>query len=178
MRTDVGVSKNITLNLFKNAKGQAIFEFVVFVPFLFILLSIIVSVGSAINASINQQKAVRGYFFSRVAGDSTIPDRDQLLKLRDGGRTSVGYYAIGWRDYGEGDDSSNSKPVAPCFKAATLVKGISGDNCKNLIKNRMTNYVRVKSVFGVCTARYSLDGAGGSPRVRHEGASESSCSLE
>ena len=44
-----------------NRKGQAIFEFIIFLPILLILYGVLVSVSSAINGSINQQKATRGF---------------------------------------------------------------------------------------------------------------------
>jgi hypothetical protein len=50
---------------FLNQEGQAVFELLIFLPFLLFLYTIYYTAGNAINGSINQQKAVRGYFYSR-----------------------------------------------------------------------------------------------------------------
>ncbi|MCY4523174.1 MAG: hypothetical protein OXB84_00400, partial [Halobacteriovoraceae bacterium] len=45
------------------SKGQALIELLVFFPFLILLIIAMLKLASAINGSINQQKAVRSYFF-------------------------------------------------------------------------------------------------------------------
>ncbi|MEI8346210.1 MAG: hypothetical protein WCG27_02000, partial [Pseudomonadota bacterium] len=57
----------------KSQQGQSIFEFLIFFPFLLILFFSFSVVGGAINSSINQQKAARGYFFKMTRGNSRIP---------------------------------------------------------------------------------------------------------
>jgi hypothetical protein len=146
---------------------------------MFILLSIMVSIGSAINGSINQQKITRGYFFARVSGNSTIPIRSQLIRWKENGIHHAGFYTIGWRDYTGGGGAGDGSPIAPCYKASTLVKAISGDKCLNKIEAKKTNYVRVKTAFGICTATYELTGSSDKfqARVLHENMGSRSCSL-
>mgnify|MGYP001231508587 FL=1 len=49
------VAKNKRLT-FQNEDGQSIIEFLLFLPFIIMMYSVVMSLGSAINASINQQK--------------------------------------------------------------------------------------------------------------------------
>ena len=57
----------------ERARGQALFEFIVFLPFLLFMLTIMFTVGNAINGSINQQKAVRRYFFTSTKATPPFP---------------------------------------------------------------------------------------------------------
>ena len=62
-------------------EGQALFEFVVFLPFLLFILVLMFTLGNAINGSINQQKAARRYFFYLNKGNSTLPNASNLRRI-------------------------------------------------------------------------------------------------
>ena len=82
-----------------------------------------------------------------------IPGRFTLNSLADGGIVNAGFYAIGWRN-----KSSGQVPVAPCYKLFTFGKVTPADKCEDGISNaEVTNFIRVHTVFGVCTALYGMD---------------------
>ena len=87
-------------------KGQALIEFIIFLPFMLMMFMIVLTLGNAINGSINQQKAVRGYFYYRLQNNSQITRRN-VPSIG----TMMGHYMVGWADYIEGN-----APVAPCYK--------------------------------------------------------------
>jgi len=82
-------------------KGQSVFEFIIFVPFLVFLFTIFYTCGSAINGSINQQKAVRGYFYSLVKGNSYVIGTQDLDIYKSKSMSQVGFFAIGWSEHGQ-----------------------------------------------------------------------------
>jgi hypothetical protein len=150
--------------------GQALFEFIVFLPFLIYLFTLMVTISNSINASINQQKATRGYFYYLMKGNSMAPTRSDLRDYRTRGITGlVGITAIGWREKSEGDES-----VAPCFKFSTLFSPSSesgideNETCDTPSGGKVSQFVRVYTLYGVCGATYSaLDGASGSHYIQN-----------
>ena len=56
-----------------NQTGQALIELIIFLPLMFMFYSMISGFANAINASINQQKVARAYFYYKVQNNSTIP---------------------------------------------------------------------------------------------------------
>ena len=91
-------AKNVT-EILANEKGQAIFEFIVFVPFYVYLLTVLISFGNSLNASINQNKIIRGYYYRVAAGDSRLPYRQDLQQY--GGAWYLdgrdGRYWLSWK---------------------------------------------------------------------------------
>lgn len=153
----------------ENEKGQALFEFLIFVPFMMSTYMMVGAMGDAINGSINQQKVSRGYFYSLVLGDSLIPRKDMQI-MADGSVKRVGMWYVGWRTKFEGGNNGSGKPIAPCYKLATLVAPTDPDECLDDISgNTTTQYVRVKTAYGVCSTTYINDEMVGS-HVSYPGA--------
>jgi hypothetical protein len=140
--------------LFKNQKGQAIFELIIFLPFLLILYNLMVVTGSSINGSINQQVAVRGYTFYLLKNNSKLPLKDTLIEAaQTGGIQSMGMYSIGYADYLEG----GSVPVAPCYKISGLDTA-ANEACDESPSGGRSNFVRIYSAFGICGNNYVSSG--------------------
>ncbi len=136
-----------------NEKGQAIFEFVIFLPVLLFLMTIMLTTGNAINSSINQQKSTRGYFFAIIQNNSKIPTRDDLKNLENFSMNNVSVFSIGWRDKEVGGSAS----LAACTEYTTLFGAINvGETCEDAIVNdNKSQFIRVFTFFGVCTETYS-----------------------
>ena len=142
------------LNL-KNTKGQSVFEFLVFVPFLLLMLQVFMKVGGAINGSINQQKHVRGYFYYKLKNSSHFPILADLYNFKS--ITQVGYSAFGWSEV-----LIDNKPKAPCY----LLRSFFGEPIDTCEENSAkaegkSQHVRVFSVYGICGASYSVNNSGG-----------------
>ena len=133
----------------ENEKGQAIIEFLLFVPFVLMMYSLVVSIGNAINGSINQQKAVRGYLYYRVQNDSTVPKRHPTQNVHEGW-TRFGMYFIGWKEKFDGNT-----PVATCYKFKLPTGTEASDNCDATYSGKTSQFVRLQTVYGLCGATYS-----------------------
>lgn len=142
----------------KGQKGQAIFEFIVFLPFFLILLAIIVTMGGAINGSINQLKSTRGYFYYLVKNNSNLPPREDLVPL-EGRITATGMYSIGWRD-----QSIGGVPHGPCYKVLSFAMGPTraSENCVDKLNTaeQISSFIKVFSVYGVCSTSYAMGSSG------------------
>lgn len=136
----------------KDNKGQSILEFLVFLPLFLTLMGLIVGLGNSINGSINQQKAVRGYFFYINQNNSMVPRPDYQSNAHAGWR-AFGMFFIGWAERLQNDTS----PVAPCYKLPIAVDS-SDSVCENSYSERTTQLIRVGSVFGLCGATYFNSG--------------------
>ncbi|MDA9189750.1 hypothetical protein N9O57_02090 [bacterium] len=152
------------VEMIKDEKGQSIFEFLMFVPFLIILFATLVKIQGALNSSINQQKAARGYYFNLLRHNSMLPDKNEVAGMMTrAGIQNYGLSLLGWRDYsaGAGDDESSVNPVAACFNLIGIsTNNESNDECEDPIpqdKTRVKN-IRVYTAFGLCSANYSLNG--------------------
>jgi hypothetical protein len=133
--------------------GQALIEFIFFLPFMLMTYSVILAIGNAINGSINQQKAVRGYIFYRIQHNSTVPQRrnsDQAYMAW----TKFGMYNIGWMDELEGQT-----PIMPCYKLNLPVGQGAGDECREAYAGSTTQYIRVGTVYGLCGKTYVRSGS-------------------
>ena len=93
-----------------NSKGQAMFEFIIFLPFVVVLFKMFLNIGGAINGSINQQKALRGYYYYLNKGNSYFPDK-KLLEDELSSFSQVGFYAVGYVEQLNGEI-----PIATCYK--------------------------------------------------------------
>jgi len=150
-------------------KGQALFEFILFVPFMLSVYTLTVSFTSAINGSINQQKATRGYFYARSLNNSYFPSREVLSSLD--GVQYAGQVVIGWKRVLDG-----RVPVAPCFKLRSLVSSELSDQCETEFDEGTTStkYIRPKTMYGYCGATYFVGESGGFERAFHQ-ATPTSC---
>ncbi|MDH5580579.1 MAG: hypothetical protein OEY33_01615 [Bdellovibrionales bacterium] len=139
--------------------GQAIFEFIVFIPFYLVFLVVFLTVAGAVNGSINQQKSTRGYFFYSVKNDSTVPFKKDLEELGKNGISMVGSYSFGWQRSARG-----ATPIAPCYKIPSILGDSVEEECEDPMNSgtREAKYVRVFTTFGVCSSSYTLNQADGS----------------
>lgn len=153
------VDKNI-IKLLENQKGQALFELIVFIPFLIFLYMVYSTTGDAISGSINQQKAVRGYFYSIVMGNSYLNNSLELVKFSKLSIKSVGFAGLGWREKG---NSSGNTAFAPCFKFFSLGKSQSTEECDSSDRDDegASRFVRLFTYYGVCGPVYSEIDSGG-----------------
>ncbi len=140
-----------------NESGQAIFEFIIFLPVLLLLYGVIVALSGAINGSINQQKALRGYTFARLKGDSTVPIRVQIETLGDKGAERIGMFNYIWAERITPDKT----PVAPCYKIPIFGYNDS-EACDDVqeVDDLFSPFVRVKTAFGICGATYGFPEGG------------------
>lgn len=145
----------------KNQKGQALVEFVLFVPFLVMIYSVLMSLGNAINGSINQQKVTRGYLKYRLQNNSTVPKpswssgglADTDLSQ---GMTMFGMWIIGWAESFEGEIT----PVKTCYKFNVPLGDSDNDECEKSYNRDTTQFIRVGTVLGVCGATHLKIGSG------------------
>jgi len=147
--------------LLKNQKGQAIFELILFLPFLIFMLSIYYTIGNSLSGSINQQKAVRGYFYALTKNNSYVNTAKDIDEFGNIGMRSVGFSALGWREKSEG---GGKQAFGPCFSFASMLKnGPSGETCdgKERGDNDTSNFIRVFTFYGVCGPVYSQPTSGG-----------------
>ena len=144
----------------KNQRGQALFELIIFIPFLIFLYTIYSTVGDSISASINQQKAVRGYFYSLIMGNSYLNTPLELEEFSKASIQSVGFSALGWREKG---NVNGTNSIAPCFKFSSLIKNNSTEDCdsKDRDEEGVSRFIRLFTFYGVCGPVYSEMDVGG-----------------
>lgn len=137
---------------FLNQKGQAIFEMILFLPFLLFLYTIYYTTGNSISGSINQQKAVRGYFYGSIKGNSYIVSLPELKMFGERGLKKVGFNSIGWNE----KLGSDSKSFAPCFKFSSLLKNGSTEECDQSEREEegSSRFIRLFTYYGVCGPSY------------------------
>lgn len=138
-----------------NNRGQALFEMILFLPFLLFLYTIYYTAGNSINGSINQQKAVRGYFYTLVKGNSYILTKPELKQFTDQGLKNIGFGAIGWRAKSGG----GNRALAPCFKFSSLLKNGSTEECDKPDRDEpgVARFIRLFTFYGVCGPMYTED---------------------
>ena len=135
-------------------RGQALVEFIIFLPLMLTMYTMIVILGDAIHGSINQQKATRSYFYYRMQNTPYI-----TRPFRPGGNkvyeswNSFGHFFLGWADYLEG--GSRGEPIYPCYKLNLPFATSQGDNCENSYSQQTTQFIRVGTVYGACGATMS-----------------------
>lgn len=134
-----------------NNKGQGILEFLVFLPLFLMFIGLIVGLGNAINGSINQQKAVRGYFYYANQNNSMIPRPDYENRPSASWR-AFGMFFIGWYDKIEGN-----QPLSPCYKIPIPLES-NDQSCDANYSDLRTQLIRVGSVYGICGATYYNNG--------------------
>ena len=114
-----------------------------------------VNISNAINASINQQRITRGYYYNIVQNDSKLPTLNILQSVINEGVERVGMFALGWRQKAESE-----LQLAPCYKLLPLSNDIEEEECSPGRKDGQptTQFVRVKTTFGVCSTSYVANG--------------------
>lgn len=143
-------------NLFKNSEGQAIFELIVFLPFLVYFVTIMVTAGSAINGSINQQKATRGYFYYILKGNSNIPIRNDLNSLNSSGVERVSVFSIGWAE----SRPSDGEQFGTCYEFSRLYS-TTDETCEGKkIEPGKSIFIKPFTMYGLCSATYVRQGNG------------------
>lgn len=140
--------------MLKDEEGQAIFEFIVFVPFYLVFFVIFLTIAGAVNGSINQQKATRGYFYYIVKNDPTVPFKSDLEIYASNGVQNAGSYAFGWQRSARG-----TTPIAPCYKIPTILGKSSEEQCEDPLNQGLkeSNFVKVFTTYGVCSNSYTID---------------------
>jgi hypothetical protein len=141
----MAVNKEIS----KNEDGQALIEFLIFLPFMLMMYSVSMSISNAINASINQQKIARSYFYYRLSNNSTFP-----RPRRDTAEPSTSWKVFGFQIMGWSEKLLDQNPVAPCFKFNVPLGDGQEDGCEDTYSGASTQFIRVKTVYGVCGATY------------------------
>lgn|SRR5690606_28249429 len=132
-----------------NQKGQALVEFVLFLPFLIMIYSVLMSIGNSINGSINQQKATRGYMKFRLQNNSYVPKPSWGGDDLANGMNTFGMWIIGWMEEMEGNT-----PVKTCYKFNIPIGESDNDECEKTYTKNTTQYIRIGTVLGVCGASY------------------------
>lgn len=133
-----------------NENGQALIEFLMFLPLLLIMYTTTVSIGNSINGSINQQKVTRGYLYNRILNNSTIPkpsSSDQSFKRwRRFGMFFIGY----------SKEKRGQEPYAACYKLKLPFS--NGETSCERYNKTSTSFVRVETVYGLCGNTYFNNG--------------------
>ncbi|MBY0516136.1 MAG: pilus assembly protein [Bacteriovoracaceae bacterium] len=139
-----------------NQKGQALVEFIIFLPFMVMMYTVVVSLGDAIHGSINQQKATRAYFYFRMQNNSQIskPQRDGGSLLNNSWN-SFGHFFIGWAN----ELQNGANPLAPCYRLNLPFAAAAGDSCDQTYTDVTTQFIRVETVYGACGATFRRSGA-------------------
>jgi hypothetical protein len=137
-------------NIINSDDGQGLIEFLLFLPLMLMMYSVTLSISNSINASINQQKIARGYFYYRMQNNSMIP------KPRRGGQEepSKNWNVFGMQIIGWNVALENNRPVAPCYKMNLPFASSDDDSCEESYSDRTTQFIRVLTVYGVCGATY------------------------
>ncbi len=129
-----------------DAKGQAMIEFIFFLPLFFLVYSFIQPYMQSVYASINQQKVTRHYFYYYLKNHSFFPkpEYDFHLSLRSFGMTFIGFAG----------SFNNTQPIATCYKMMHAEE----DNCKKSYSKPETDFIRIATVYGACGATYIQEG--------------------
>jgi hypothetical protein len=146
------------VKIIANEEGQSIFELVVFLPLMLVVLTMMITTGNAINSSINQLKATRGYYYFLLRGNS-MGQRNSFLEdaHRGAGIRTVGFNAIGWR---RAEDNSQTT-LGVCYRYNSFLSAVaSSATCDSTSSaGDRSPYIKVFTMYGVCTETYvSLDG--------------------
>ena len=137
-------------------KGQAIFELILFMPFLVYFVTLLFTAGSSINGSINQQKATRGYFHYILKGNSILPVKSDLGRLEPV-VPSVSVASIGWAE----SRPSDGEQFGACYKFSTLYSS-TDEICKGQAEDETSSiFVKPFTFYGVCSATYTRQAEGG-----------------
>lgn len=140
-----------------NEKGQAIFEMILFIPFILFLYTIYYTAGNAISGSITQQTAVRGYFYISMKGNSYVNTSVDIDALKSSGMKMIGFNAFGWTDHMGG--SGGKETFGTCYSFSSLLRNGSSDTCEGPEREKpgSSPFVRVFTFYGVCGPVYTAN---------------------
>jgi hypothetical protein len=146
-------------SILKNAKGQSIFELIVFVPLLLIVLTMMVTTGNAINSSINQLKATRGYFYFILRGNPTGQRKTFLQSyVNQYSLQTIGMNVVGWRTRRNNDEGET---LATCYRYNAFLSNLGNDtNCDEpaSLTEAKTPFIRIYTAYGICSETYQIAG--------------------
>ncbi|MDC1173762.1 hypothetical protein OAT67_00070 [Bacteriovoracaceae bacterium] len=143
-------NKKIT---YENEEGQAVFELILFMPFFIFFITIMFTVGNAINSSINQQKVTRRYYYYLSKNNSRYPSYEDLVIWNNGGLNAVGMSGLGWREKQEGGSTGN--PISNCYKFNTIFANDYDEECDEPdVNDGATQFIRVFTYYGICGMNY------------------------
>lgn len=141
--------------IIENEEGQAIFELVIFLPVMLYLMVMLLNVGNSINASINQQKATRGYTYYLLKGNSLGNRRGDLATLT-GSINEVSSFIVGWRAEQQG---GGTQSFGSFYRLPTLPWVGEGDEdcmAKSSSGDPQTECIKVFTIYGVCGETYAM----------------------
>ena len=135
-------------------------EFLFFFPFMVLLLITMLKFASAINGSINQQKAVRSYFFHLLKNNSNLPNlRDLEIYKKDGNDLNkIRMSVLAWRNQEVGPNS-----YAPCYEMPPFINTGTTETCNDTSGlsslDKTSSFIRVFTAFGICSTNYLYKGS-------------------
>lgn len=138
----------------KNEKGQAIIEFVLFLPLMLILYSMVMTIGNSINGAINQQKVTRSYFYFRVQNNSYVPKPFHNIagnKPYDAW-TFFGLYMFGWRE-----NLIGQTPTATCYRLRLPLAEKQPAECDEPYSDQSSQFIKVATAYGICGANFNRE---------------------
>lgn len=147
-------------NIFKESEesGQALFETVAFIPFFVAFIMIFLKVSSAISGSINQQKALRSYFFRRTQHNSKTPSNNVLTNIHESdGQTKITMVVYGWAQRLE----EGAKAYSPCYNLPSVFSNADDEDCDTPPTGGVAGKIRVGTAFGLCGNEYEMPGGSG-----------------
>lgn len=138
----------------KNEKGQAIFELIIFLPIFLFLMKTLFDYGDAINHSINQNKAVRSYYFYIAANDTNLPNLAYLGDFQSKSIKTISLDTFSWSTKTVPDESQ--LPSGSCVKVPGFLGNDIPEECDSPAPDEMkSQFIRVYSSFGLCTGTWS-----------------------
>ncbi len=129
--------------------------------------------GDAINHSINQNKAVRGYYFFVSQNDSFAPNLTFLPFFSSKSINSLSLDTFNWSTIRVPDESSQAR--GSCVKVpGFLGNGINEECDAPAPEGNKSQFIRVYTSFGTCTGTFALQ-PGGEYRLSWETAAQALC---
>jgi hypothetical protein len=131
--------------------GQAIVEFIAFVPFLLIFYTLFTNISGSINGAINQQKITRGYYYKIDKGNSYFPSKQHLNRVGIREFSKAEYFAVGWME-----ELQDNRPKATCYKIQQFINA-PVDTCDEPadVAQAKTQFVKPYTVYGICGVSFT-----------------------
>lgn len=169
------MEKDKLLNHIQNEEGQAIFEFVIFLPIMIVFYQAIVSIAGSINGSINQQKATRAIVYSRAKGSPLIPMRRIMERqFNEEGMQFTGIHTFVYADdFGGGGGNT---PIAHCYKVPAFGT-YEPEECDQPYDDddNSSPHIVPKTAYGLCGQSYIVNAQGYLERDYQVSASRQGC---
>jgi hypothetical protein len=135
-------------------KGQAFFEMIMFVPFMLFLFTLIVTFGNSVNGAINQNKLLRGFFYTTTRNNSYGHTLKTLTDLQGFGMDSSGLHNLAFAE-----DSEGNNRFASCYRINRFFGGRNEEECKDRTSGAEESaYIRVFTYYGLCGANWRYNG--------------------